>query len=70
MRALPIKRALNEDGRLCEITFGGRGTFSLYEGAGDDSDFYYLTDVSNSDIIYMAVSRELYYLIFDEALSL
>ena len=65
MKPLPINNALREDDRLGEIVLARKHVLSLYQGMGDDSEFYYLTESGKPDKIYMAVSRELWNDIFE-----
>jgi len=65
MKPLPIKKVLHEKNRLGEIILARKHVLSLYQGMGDDSEFYYLTENGNTNKIYMAVSRELWNDIFE-----
>ena len=65
MKPLPIKKVLHEKNRLGEITLARKHVLSLYQGTGDESEIYYLTEQCNPEIIYMMVSREVWNDIFE-----
>lgn len=59
-----IKRVLEEENRLQTILLHPDGAYDLYKGSGDDTCMY-VTEHGNPNIILMAITKELWYRIFE-----
>ena len=63
---VPIAVAVKESNRLGEIKFSPKDIFSLYEGSGEQSNFYILTDVADPQKIYMIADKGLWDIMFQQ----